>query len=46
MRITAGVLLASLAFAIPAAAQTAGQEAKPEVKTEKLWKIEVTGISG
>lgn len=46
MRIKAGVLLAALAFALPAVAQTTGQEAKTEGKVEKLWKIEVSGISG
>lgn len=42
----AGMLLATIAFAIPAVAQTKAAEVKAEVKTEKLWKIEVTGISG
>lgn len=46
MRIQAGVLLASLAFALPALAQTKAEPAKPEAATEKLWKIEVSGISG
>lgn len=46
MRTKAGMLLASLVFAVPAMAQTKAEAAKPEVTTEKLWKIEVSGISG
>lgn len=46
MRIQSGMLLAALVFALPAAAQkTEGQEAKP-AETEKLWKIEASGIGG
>lgn len=46
MKQQAFAMLAALAFAVPAFAQTKGQEAKPSVKTEKLWKIECSGISG
>ena len=45
MRTQARTLLAALAFALPTLAQTQAVAAKPE-GTEKLWKIEVTGISG
>ena len=38
--------LAALAFALPAVAQTEGQDAKPKVETEKLWKIQCSGIGG
>ena len=46
MRIKAGVLLACVAFAVPALAQTKAESTKAEGATEKLWKIEVAGISG
>ena len=46
MRTQAYSLLAALAFAVPSFAQTEGQDAKPASNTEKLWKIEVSGISG
>lgn len=46
MRIKAGALLAAFAFAVPALAQTKAAETKADAKTEKLWKIEVSGISG
>lgn len=46
MRLTASALLAAFAFAAPAICQTEGQEAKPKVETEKLWRIECSGISG
>ena len=46
MRTTASVLLATLAFALPAAAQTEGQESKTTGNVEKLWKIEASGIGG
>ena len=46
MRLTAGVMLAAFALAVPAVAQTKGQEVKPKVDTEKLWRIECSGISG
>ena len=39
-------LLAALAFAIPAIAQTEGQDKKAPAKTQKLWKIECSGIGG
>ena len=45
MRSKFGMLLAALAFALPAVAQTEGQEQK-EKNVEKLWKIEASGISG
>lgn len=47
MRIKSGVLLAALAFALPATAQqTEATESKQASNVEKLWKIEVSGISG
>lgn len=46
MRITAGAMLAALAFAVPALAQTEVQKAAPKGDVEKLWRIEATGISG
>lgn len=46
MRIKASTLLAALAFAIPALAQTKGTEEKAKVETEKLWKIECSGVGG
>ena len=47
MRIKANALLATIAFALPAMAQTVAQPApKADVKTEKLWKIEASGIGG
>lgn len=46
MRIQSGVLLASLALAFSAPAQTEGTEGKTTGDVEKLWKIEVSGISG
>ncbi len=44
MRIKAAVLLAAFAFSLPA--QTEAQPAKQNPATEKLWKIEASGISG
>ena len=46
MRTNAGVLLAALAFALPALAQTKTDPRPAEGTTEKLWKVEATGISG
>lgn len=46
MRIKASVLLAAFAFAATAMAQTEAQPAKATEPTEKLWKIEASGISG
>jgi hypothetical protein len=46
MRITAGVLLAAFAFALPAAAQTESQPVKATGNCDKLWKIETAGIGG
>jgi hypothetical protein len=46
MRTQARTLLAALAFALPTLAQTQAAPAKPEGATEKLWKIEASGISG
>ena len=46
MRRNAGMLLAALAFALPALAQTKAEPRTPEGTTEKLWKIEASGISG
>lgn len=39
-------LLAALAFALPAVAQTEGQDAEKAANTEKLWQIECSGIGG
>ena len=46
MRLTASSMLAVFALALPVLAQTKGQEIKPKVNTEKLWRIEVSGLSG
>ena len=46
MRLTASVMLAAFALAIPATSQTKADAAKSKVKTEKLWRIEASGISG
>ena len=46
MRTQAYSLLAALAFAVPTFAQTEGQDAEQAKNTEKLWKIECSGISG
>ncbi|MFO1077892.1 MAG: hypothetical protein U1E73_09230 [Planctomycetota bacterium] len=47
MRTPAHRVLAALAFALPLVAQeTRGVEAKPAVETQKLWKIECSGIGG
>lgn len=46
MRIQTGVLLASLAFAFAAPAQTEGTEGKTTGEVDKLWKIEASGIGG
>lgn len=46
MRTQARTLLAALAFALPTLAQTQAVAAKPEGATEKLWKIEASGIGG
>lgn len=45
MRIKASALLVAAAFALPALAQT---EAAPraDANTQKLWKIEASGIGG
>jgi hypothetical protein len=45
MRITASTALLAFVFALPAMAQTEGQD-RPAENVEKLWKIEATGISG
>ena len=46
MNKNAFAVLAALAFAMPAVAQTKGSEVKPKVETEKLWKIQCSGIGG
>ena len=47
MRIKASALLVAAAFALPALAQTEAKPApKAEANTQKLWKIETSGISG
>jgi hypothetical protein len=45
MRTTHAIV--ALALAMPVLAQTAAQPAaQPAAKTEKLWKIEATGLTG
>lgn len=39
-------VMAALAFAVPALAQTEGQEVEKKKNTETLWKIECSGIGG
>jgi hypothetical protein len=39
-------LTTALALAIPLAAQTVSQDTKAGVKSDKLWKIEASGITG
>lgn len=46
MRIKASVLLAAFVLASTVAAQTAAQPAKPAEATEKLFKIEISGLGG
>jgi hypothetical protein len=46
MRIQTGVLLATLAFACSATAQTEGQQGKTTGAVEKLWKIQAAGLGG
>ena len=46
MRMQARSVLAALAFAMPALAQTQAEPAKPQAASEKLWKIEASGIGG
>lgn len=46
MRLTASAMLAVFALAMPAMAQTKGQEVKAQANTEKLWRVEVSGIGG
>jgi hypothetical protein len=47
MRIKASALLVAAAFALPALAQTEAQPAaKADANTQKLWKIETSGIGG
>ena len=46
MRLTASAVLAVCALAIPAAAQTKGQQEQANANTEKLWRIECSGLSG
>lgn len=46
MRLTAAATLLGLAFAAPAFAQTEAEKVEPKKETEKLWRIECTGISG
>ena len=46
MRLTASALLAVFALAAPAISQTKADAAATKVKTEKLWRIEASGISG
>jgi hypothetical protein len=46
MRTQARQLLAALTFAASALAQTQAEPVKAQVASEKLWKIEASGISG
>jgi hypothetical protein len=46
MRTQVRTLLATLACALPALAQGTVAEPKASDNTEKLWRIEVSGISG
>lgn len=46
MRMQARTLLAALAFALPTLAQTQATERKEAGPSEKLWKIEASGIGG
>ncbi len=39
-------MIAVLALAMPMLAQTESRPSAPVVKTEKLWKIETTGLGG
>lgn len=46
MRILGMALLATVALATSVAAQTVPQESKPATPTDKLWKVEVSGLGG
>ena len=46
MRLTASAMLAAFALAVPADSQTKADSTAQKVKTEKLWRIEASGISG
>jgi len=46
MRRNVTAMLAAFALSVPALAQTKGQEAETKANTEKLWRIECSGISG
>lgn len=46
MRIQASVLLAAFVLASTVSAQTAAQPAKPAEATEKLFKLQVSGLGG
>ena len=47
MRIKASALLVAAAFALPALAQTEAQPApKTDAATQKMWKIETSGLGG
>jgi|GEM_PF-6506387 len=46
MRLTASAVLAVFALAASAATQTKGQEVEAKANTEKLWRIECSGLSG
>ena len=46
MRLTASAALAVFALSASAMAQTKGQEVETKANTEKLWRIECSGISG
>jgi hypothetical protein len=46
MRPYASLTLAVLALSVPTLAQTKGQEVETKANTEKLWRIECSGISG
>ena len=46
MRRNVTAMLAAFALSVPALAQTKGQEVETKANTEKLWRIECSGISG
>jgi hypothetical protein len=40
------IVLTAFAFAVPAAAQTTTAASQPATLTEKLWRIESSGLGG
>ncbi|MEC9047865.1 MAG: hypothetical protein VYA51_07620 [Planctomycetota bacterium] len=45
-RLTASAALAVFALAASTVAQTKGQQVEAKANTEKLWRIECSGLSG